>query len=91
MTKTRITHRGLNGKEGSIEMPEGVSYCCPRCGTSLADKDQCLAEFVLIPSDDSVTGFVLGMLADCRSCGYNSGPPAVNLKPHYQGGNHGNN
>ena len=78
MLKTRITYMGLTGKEGSVEMPEGVSYCCPKCGTLVADKGDCLVEFILIPCEDSVTGSVLSILADCRACGYNSGPPAIN-------------
>ncbi|MFZ2226542.1 MAG: hypothetical protein WA064_03735 [Candidatus Moraniibacteriota bacterium] len=77
--KTRIGLMSLTGKPGSVEMPDGIVLSCPRCGQLLADKGQCLAEFIIAPCKESKTGFTLELLADCRGCGYNDGPPAVDF------------
>jgi hypothetical protein len=77
MAKTQITFEGLTGRTGSVEMPGGVSYCCPQCGSPLAEKGPCLAEFVYLPSNASVTGFVLAVSVNCRKCGCYGRAPAI--------------
>jgi len=80
MQKTRIGTHGLTGEAGSIsEFPDEVTLCCPQCKTLVADKGQCLAEFISIPSKESKTGFILGLIVDCRSCGCNDKPPAIDF------------
>ena len=75
--KTRIGTDGLLGGVGSVEMPEGVTLCCPQCKTLVADKGQCLAEFIMIPLDEPIGDFSLGIHVDCRNCGCSSKPPSV--------------
>jgi hypothetical protein len=77
MVKTRIGLMGLTGEMGSVEMPNEVTLYCPQCKTLVADKGQCLVEFIKIPDKESKTGFVLGLSVDCRSCGCCGKPPAV--------------
>lgn len=75
--KTRIGLMGLTGENGSVELPDDTTLYCPRCGIPVADKGQCLLEFVRIESEESKTGYVLGLSGDCRSCGCYGQPPAV--------------
>ena len=81
MLKTRLGLMGLTGETGSLEMPDGVALYCPQCKAPVADKGQCLVEFIKIrvPPDESKTGFILGLSVDCRSCGCYGKPPATDF------------
>ena len=53
---------------GSAELPEEVTLFCPQCGTKVADKGQCVAELAMVQGE-SITGFIIKIIVDCRSCG----------------------
>lgn len=79
MVKTRIGLMGLTGNTGSVELPDEVTLYCPQCGTQVADKGQCLLEFIKIHSGESKTGFVLSLSVNCRNCSCYGKPPAVDF------------
>ncbi len=69
--RTRIGLGCLSRDGGSVELPENVTWCCPRCGTLVADKGQCLVMFMEWPQADESgkEQNVLRMTVDCRNCG----------------------
>lgn len=75
--RTRIGTMGLTGHSGSVELPDEVELCCPQCGTPVADKGQCLVQFIKVPNKESKTGMEVRLDADCRSCGCFGRPPAT--------------
>lgn len=75
--RTRIEISSLiKSRTGSIELPEEITLCCPRCGTKVADKGQCLAELTLVPSElENAFRFIVQLMVDCRNCGcFNQSP-----------------
>ncbi len=70
---------GIGGTHESVELPPGYSMCCPECGELAADLGQCIVTFQDVPPEkergDGTAPGVVGMVVDCRSCGYyGSGP-----------------
>ena len=80
MTQTRIGLAPLlRSRGGSLTLPEEITLCCPQCGSKVADKGQCLVEMTIVPEEDSHTGFLVQLQVDCRRCGCDSRPPAVEI------------
>jgi len=78
--RTRIGIMSLvSSQMGSVELPEEVTLFCPQCGTSAADKGQCLVELARVPAESKTgfTGFVVKVIVDCRNCGCYGKEPAI--------------
>ncbi len=77
--RTRLGIMSLVASQtGSIELPRGVTLFCPQCGTKVADKGQCIAELVRVPGE-SITGFIVKIIVDCRNCGCHDREPAASF------------
>ena len=76
-TVTRLGIMSLmKSRTGSVSLPEEITLSCPQCGTEVADKGQCLANFELFPDQSSKTGMVVKLVVDCRNCGTYGREPA---------------
>ena len=65
--KTRIGFFTIARGPGSVELPEEVTLFCPQCRTKVADKGDCIANFLGVP--DNSRNLVVKLVVDCRKCG----------------------
>lgn len=79
--KTRIGIAGLvKSRTGSVELPEEVTLCCPRCKTECADKGDCLLELRPTPNLEKKPAQIeVRLMVDCRVCGLDSEMPILEI------------
>jgi hypothetical protein len=76
---TRIGFGSLGIGPGSVTLPPEVTLVCPVCETEVADKGQCIANFEMVPSEQSKTGMAVKVLIDCRNCGAQMIEPGIKI------------
>ena len=92
MSNTRIGFSGL-GMMGSVKLPDNIIMYCPRCGTEVADKGECLVSFALTlnlnepptkkpQSLEKKNVFQVVLEVDCRNCSCANEPPIAEFVLH---------